>query len=754
MTLPALAACFTLGIIPLLWLPVLPGILAVWGVIISGCCMACFRPRAMRYAGMTLLAFAWGVLAAQQALWPTQHLPGAKRQAEVVIRATDGLTRHQATIVRINGEPLRPAPGITLYGEYLPEPVCAGQRWAMTLHIRAVHGQLNDGGFDTQRYALATHQPLSGRFSGARLLDKKCNWRASYLASLSAVLDTYPWRDVILALGMGERSMLDAGVKDVMRQTGTAHLMAISGLHIALAALLGWSGVRGVQFFLPPRWIGWRLPLLSGVACALLYAWITGLQPPALRTVIALSIWAALRLSGRLWSPWQVWSCCMGGILFSDPLAVLSYSLWLSVLAVAAIIFWCQWMPAPGRHCAGWVRAGINILHLQSGLTCLLLPIQIAMFHGISLSALLANLLAVPVVTFIVVPLILSGMLLHLSGPVLAQNACWHLANQTLDGLFCFLQKLPAGWLQVDARWQWLSLSPWLLLVAFRFGWWRSAPLLCLVYLTLLIFPLWRSEKTQAWYVHMLDVGHGLAMAIERNGKVLLYDTGAAWPGGDSGKQLIIPWLRWHALVPEGVILSHEHLDHRGGLESVQKAWPALWVRSPLGWEGHGPCFRGERWQWQGLNFTVHWPLAGTQAKGNNRSCVVRVDDGRHSILLTGDIEAPGEMAMLKRYWQHLASTIVQVPHHGSNSSSTLAFVQRAGAAAALASASRYNAWRLPSAKVAARYRQQGYRWYDTAHQGQITVVFSPQSWEIQGLRDQVLPRWYHQWFGVLNDNG
>lgn len=754
MTLPALAACFTFGIVPLLWLPALPGIRVVWAVIIVGCCIACFPQRIMRYAGMALLAFAWGILNAQQALWPTEHLPGANRQAEVVIRATNGTTRHQATIVRLDGEPLQPGVGITLYGEYLPEPVCAGQRWAMTLRIRAVHGQLNDGGFDTQRYALASHQPLSGRFSEAHLLDKRCNWRAGYLASLSATLNAYPWHQVILALGMGERMLLDSAVKEVMRRTGTAHLMAISGLHIALAAMSGWFIMRGLQFFLPSRWVGWRMPLLSGLACALLYAWLTGMQPPALRTVVALAIWAALRLSGRLWTPWQVWICCVGALLFSDPLAVLSYSLWLSVFAVAAIIFWCQWMPAPGRDRAGWIRAGINLLHLQTGMTCLLLPIQLYMFHGISLSSLLANLLAVPVVTFIIVPLILSGMLLHLTGPPFVEKGCWQLANQTLDVLFYFLRELPAGWLHVDARWQWLSLAPWLLLVVVRFGWWRTAPALCLVWLTLLAFPLWRSERTQAWFVHMLDVGHGLAMVIERNGKALLYDTGAAWPGGDSGQQLIVPWLRWHALQPEGIILSHEHLDHRGGLESILKAWPALWVRSSLRWPDHIPCFRGERWQWQGLNFTVHWPLIDTQAKGNDRSCVVRVDDGKHSILLTGDIEAMGEMALLKHYWQHLSSTIVQVPHHGSNSSSTRPFVQRVGAAAALASASRYNAWRLPSVKVVTRYRQQGYRWYDTAHQGQLTVVFTPQGWEIQSLRDQLLPRWYHQWFGVLNDNG
>ncbi|MEN0584756.1 MULTISPECIES: ComEC family protein [unclassified Kosakonia] len=754
MTLPALAICLIIGILPLQWMPSLPTPGYVWFLIAIGCLFACFRSRLFRYCAVTLLAFAWGVLSAMQAVWPGEHLPGANHQAEVVITDTDHMTRHWGKITRLDGKRLFPSAGISFYGQYLPEPVCTGQRWIMTIRARAVHGQLNDGGFDSQRYAITSHQPLSGRFMDARLSDPQCTWHARYLQSLTETLNTYPWQQVILALGMGERTTLDASVKEIMRQTGTAHLMAISGLHIALAAMLGWLVVRSVQFFFPGGWIGWRLPLLTGVGFAISYACLTGLQPPALRTAISLSVWAALRLSGRLWSPWQVWLCCIAAILFTDPLAVLSTSLWLSAFAVAALLFWYQWLPASIKQHTKLVQDSINLLHLQVGMTLLLLPVQLSIFHGISLSSLAANLLAIPLVTFITVPLILLGMLLHLIGPVTGELACWYLADKTLDFLFAFLHWLPAGWLNVDMRWQWLAWLPWLALIVWRLHLWRNVPALCLVCLTLLTLPFWRTERQGVWAVHMLDVGQGLAMVIERNGKAILYDTGVAWPGGDSGQQLIIPWLRWHALQPEGVILSHEHLDHRGGLDSLLETWPALWIRSPLGWAAHQPCFRGQQWQWQGLTFTVHWPLSGTGTKGNNRSCVVRVDDGQHSFLLTGDIEAAGEMAMLSHYWTHLQSTLVQVPHHGSNSSSSLPFVQRIGGEAALASASRYNAWRFPSIKVIDRYREQGYRWYDTPHQGQLTVSFTPQGWEIHSLRDQLLPRWYHQWFGVPSDNG
>ncbi|MDU7099683.1 MAG: DNA internalization-related competence protein ComEC/Rec2, partial [Enterobacter sp.] len=194
---------------------------------------------------------------------------------------------------------------------------------------------------------------------------------------------------------------------------------------------------------------------------------------------------------------------------------------------------------------------------------------------------------------------------------------------------------------------------------------------------------------------------------------------------GDSAQRLIIPWLRWHHLRPEGVILSHEHLDHAGGLASLQKAWPDIWVRSPLRRTGHRPCFRGQKWEWQGLTFTVHWPPENYPAQGNNHSCVVKVDDGEQSVLLTGDIEVQAEQAMLSHYWRHLRATLIQVPHHGSNTSSSLPLVQRVEGQIALDSAARYNAWHFPSAKVVRRYRKEGYIWHDTPHSGQISVTFS-----------------------------
>jgi competence protein ComEC len=723
-------------------------------MIVGGIVLAARRNVRLKYAGITLLCCVWGILAAKESVWPMQHLTTGAVQAEVAITATDGATQHQGNILSIDGKRWWASTGITLYGNYLPQKACAGQRWTMTLRLRPAHGELNDGGYDSQRSAFARHQTLSGRFTRAELVDGRCSLRAQYLISLQNRLSAYRWGAVILGLGMGERLDVPREIQDLMRETGTLHLMAISGLHIALAASLAWLLARGLQFLLPSHRIHWQMPLLAGLCFAAFYAWLTGLQPPALRTVIALAVLAMLRNAARRWSPWQVWVCCIAAILISDPLAVLSQSLALSAFAVAALIFWFQWLPLPGWRRARRLRPLLNLIYLQLGMLMLLMPLQVLIFHGFSISSLVANLFAVPLVTFVSVPLILLGMLLHLLPLVALESVVWFAADKSLAGLFWLLMRLPDGWQNVDQRWEYMTLLPWLIIIGWRFRAWKTLPAVCLAGSVLLTFPLWRTEKSESWTLHMLDVGQGLAMVIERQGKAILYDTGLAWPGGDSAQRLIIPWLRWHHLRPEGVILSHEHLDHAGGLASLQKAWPDAWVRSPLRQARHRPCFRGQRWKWQGLSFTVHWPPENYPAQGNNHSCVVKVDDGEQSVLLTGDIEAQAEQAMLSHYWRYLTSTLIQVPHHGSNTSSSLPLVQRVEGQIALDSAARYNAWRFPSAKVVRRYRKEGYIWHDTPHSGQISVTFSQHHWQIRRLREQFLPVWYHQWFGEPVDNG
>ncbi|SUX65739.1 competence-related protein [Citrobacter braakii] len=424
------------GILPLMLLPALPDMLCI-GVIFGLAILLCLISHSpVRFVGLTLLFFLWGVLAAKDALWAGNTLPAKSQQAIVRITGTDNMTTHYGQITYLQGKRVFPAIGITLYGQYLPGNVCAGQTWAMTLKVRAIHGQLNEGGFDSQRYTLAQHQLLTGRFLQASVITQQCSLRSRYLSSLKSALADYPWQQVILGLGMGERLSVSQAVKTIMRDTGTAHLMAISGLHIAFAALLAAGLIRAGQFFMPTRWICWQVPLVGGIVCATFYAWLTGLQPPALRTVVALLVWGGLKLSGRQWSGWSVWICCLAAILVVDPVAILSQSLWLSAFAVAALLFWYQWVPMPDWPLSRVGRQFLALAHLQLGITLLLLPVQIAMFHGFSLTSFLANLFAVPLVTFISVPLILAGMIVHLTWLAMVESNLWYLADRSLALLF------------------------------------------------------------------------------------------------------------------------------------------------------------------------------------------------------------------------------------------------------------------------------------------------------------------------------
>lgn len=757
MTLPGFCLSAIAGILPLLWLATLPELATIIALLLAGLCFAALPFCAARYLATAIVCCCWGMLAGQESLHPFAEWTQNPLVVEAVITRTDGEKNHELELVKRGDRYIFPPVGVVLRGTRLPEPVCPGQKWLMTLRLQPVHGQLNEGGFDSQRYALAQHQPFRGRAVAAKRLNEGCSLRGRWLTTVRSATHSLSLQGIILALGFGERTFMKDEVKDSLRQTGTAHLVAISGLHISLAAGAGWLLARLLQGLLPAHRIHFRLPLLASLFTAGIATWLAGANPPAQRAFLGLSLWVALRLSGRQWTAWEVWAGCIAGILLYDPLSVLSDSFWLSVLAVAALIFWYQWVPLPPSFArrGAWYRLPIGLLHLQVGITLLLLPLQVFIFHGISLNALPANLLAVPVVSFIIMPLIFSGLLVT-AVPWLGEHLWW-LVDFLLGQLFVFLKLLPGGWLELDKRFRALSFIGWASIGIFRLRLWRTSPCsVGVLIVAMLVCSLRLPEKKddRTWEITMLDIGHGLAMALIRHGKVLFYDTGGAWPGGDSARQVIIPWLRWHHLEPEAIVISHEHLDHRGGLNSLLKTWPSLPVRSPLRWVNHQSCFAGDKWQWQGLDFTVLWPPAEHRAPGNNGSCVVMVSDGNIKILLTGDVEAPAERAMLRSLMGGLQADIIQVPHHGSRTSSGAPLLRAVSGKAALASASRYNAWRLPSVKVIERYRKQGYVWYDTAHSGQITIRINSDKWQINGFREQILPRWYHQWFGVGKDNG
>ncbi|WP_034941164.1 ComEC family protein [Erwinia mallotivora] len=744
-SLSRLAMWTIIATLPLCFLPNLPVERYDPFITASALLLSSSRIKACQETAIVLLLFLWAISPARTLLQQTKNLTVSPQQALIQIEQLQS-ERIKIRILRVADRLVFPPVYASVKMPEKSPSFCIGQRWNMKLRLKAVHANLNEGGFDSQKYVSANSAPLTGKVLALQPVKKECSWRQQIIERSQQNYASLPWRAIISALAFGDRHDVSVEVNQLLRETGTAHLMAISGMHISLAASFGWLLARLSQFLLPAQWIGYRFPLISGLAVAVAYSWLSGGSLPAVRAMLALGIWSILRLWGMCCSNWQVWRVCLGTILFVDPLSVLSDSLWLSATAVAGLLFWYQWFPLARRFMKKKRWLPLQLFHLQLGMFLLLMPLQIVIFHGISLSALVANIWAVPLVTFITVPLILCAVISNAFTPV--SQLLWWLVDRSLEWVFVPLAALPGGWLKVSHPVLWFSTLAWLLVLIVRLGWWKSSPV-TIWSLCLAIF-LWRSAlRVPEWRLDMLDIGHGLSVVISRDGKAVVYDTGNRWEGGDAATRQILPWLSWQGLEVEQIIHSHNHLDHTGGLESLQVVFPHALLRSETGREGHLPCHRGVTWQWQSLTFDVIWPERGTTESGNNQSCVIAVSDGKWRVLLTGDIESPAELKMVSRYRSSLKAEVLQVPHHGSGTSSSPPFLRSVAGEVALASAARYSAWKLPSERIIKRYYDNHYRWFDTARDGQISVQFFSNYWRVSGLREQILPRWYHQWFGV-----
>lgn len=749
LTWTGLAALTIVGALPLLFLPNLPGLPLLAGMALIALIVIHLPAASLRLCGYGLLLLVWALADGRQMTDTISVLVAQPQTASVRIDEVQSeRQRIKVKLIKVEGRYLFPP----LYAWLsLPDEeidYCPGQRWQMRLRLRALHAQLNEGDFDAQRFALANHTPFQGRILSRQPENAQCNWREQIILHHQKVMQTLPEQGVLNALAFGIRDGLTDETRQLLRETGTAHLMAISGMHIALAASVGWLMLRGVQWFLPVTAIGYLTPLLGSWLTAALYTWLSGTLAPAQRALLALTLWTALRIFGRNLTGWHIWTLCIGLMLFFDPLTVLSDSFWLSALAVGMLLIWYHWFPLPPQYARQRRWMALQLAHLQLGMLLLMAPLQAALFNGISLTSLIANLLAIPVISFITVPLLLLAMLIPVA-PV--HTLLWWLADRSIALVISGLTALPPGWWRLSEAGLCAAIV-WGGMLVWRLGWWRVSPLSCCSLVLALL--LWRYQEEKAdWRVDMLDVGHGLAVVISQGSEAVIYDTGNRWTKGDAGERIIAPWLQRKGMRIKEVILSHKHLDHTGGMNGLKQVWPFLAVRSALAQPGHLPCYRGTEWKWGMLSFHALWPNMIPTQGNNNDSCVVKVSDGTVTLLLTGDIEREAERKLVAMEKQELHADILQVPHHGSRTSSTPLLQRHVSGSAALASVARYNAWRMPAREVVNNYRKNGYRWSDTGQSGQLSVRIHQGKWRIAGLREQIMPRWYHQWFGVKRDS-
>ncbi|MBI3716861.1 MAG: DNA internalization-related competence protein ComEC/Rec2 [Betaproteobacteria bacterium] len=640
-----------------------------------------------------------------------------------------------------------------------------GQRWQLTVRLRRPHGTQNPHGFDFEAWALERNIRATGyvRARGTNVL------RDEFVASLgarvdrirlairermNAALQDQPYRGVLVALAIGEQDAIPAEQWRVFWRTGVGHLMSISGLHITMVASLLywltfriWSRLPALALRLPAQ----RAAALAGALTALAYSLIAGFSVPTQRTFFMLSAVAVALWLGRAGSASRVLAWAMLAVLSIDPWAVLSPGFWLSFGAVAAILY-------VHAHRVGKLSGLREAAMTQLAVTAGLLPLTLFLFQEVSLVSPIANAFAIPVVSLVVVPLTLVGAALSFIGPFEFLMIWAHRVMFWCDWALQWLASAP------NAVWQ--SHAPvlaavgcalagcaWCLLPRGAPARWLGLPMMLPLFLVVPLHP----AQGEYWLT-LLDVGQGLATVVQTSGHALVYDTGPSWnPDADSGNRIVVPYLRGEGVSKlDAMIVSHQDDDHSGGAHSIIAARDPAWVltsmppqhRALQGAREIMRCEVGDHWHWDGVDFEIVHPLAGnyeeSRRKSNDMGCVLKISGRGGSVLLTADIEKKSEQELLLRETDLRADVLV-MPHHGSKTSSTQAFLDAVQPKVALLPVGYRNRFHHPNAAVMERYAHTGLTVRRTDEEGALELRFgaAPALPEIRSWRASHRRYWW-----------
>ena len=643
--------------------------------------------------------------------------------------------------------------------EKSPPQVHAGERWQLTVRLKRPHGNANPHGFDYEAWLLERNIRATGyvRESSANTRLAGMVMQPAYLIErareivrerLRSVLPDYPYSGVLAALAVGDQQSITQPQWRVFTRTGVNHLMSISGLHVTMVAGLVlalvyalWRTSRRLTLFLPAR----KAAALAGVITAFLYALLAGFAVPAQRTVYMLTIVAAALWLGKTSSASTVLCLALFAVVLLDPWAVLEPGFWLSFGAVALIFF-----VTTGRlGRANWLRAWGR---MQWAVTLGLMPLLLILFQQVSLISPLANAVAIPLVSFIIVPLTLLGAVPPLDFLLFA-------AHQIMQWLMIMLEWMSA---LPDAVWQQHAPPAWTLLPAVAGVVWllmpRGFPSRWLGWTGLLPLFLVAPPALEdgALRLTVLDVGQGLAVVAKTRNHALLYDTGPGFSAdSDSGNRIIMPYLRAAGIKNlDGVIVSHADFDHSGGAISVLDAVPVNWLDSSVP-EDHPirtharqsmACYAGQSWEWDGVRFEVLHPALSSyqdeKLKTNARGCVLKITTGFGSVLLPADIEKSSEEELLKRAPGQLNADVLVAPHHGSKTSSTEMFLHQVQPKTVIFTVGYRNPFGHPKSEVVERYEMRGTKTYRSDFDGAVTVDFDARGVSAQPYRAEHRRYW------------
>jgi competence protein ComEC len=761
---PAHGFGFALGCCAVLPLAVLPSALLLGSVAAAAIALAVVAHAGVasrgRFAvGVGALALLGFVYASAIGAWRyADRLNPALEGEEIELSGhIDGLPVRQSRSVRFDFVPLpgdQPLPRrlrLSWYDtEAMPTP---GACMTLVARLKRPRGVVNPAGFDFERHALVQGIGATGYVVRSLEPAPGCaqrfdidRTRGALASDIDVAVEPGRVRATLKGLAIGDTREISDADWDLFRATGTTHLIAISGLHVGLAAAVG-AGVFWVIYWLWPtlglRWPRPQAMAIGALLTAGLYAVIAGFSLPTQRTLLTIAAMLAGVLTRRELGWWTRYALALLAVLLLDPLAPLTPGFWLSFGAVAWLIlaFSQRWRPE------SWWRLWVLP---QLALTVALLPLGLAFFQQASLAAPLVNLLAVPYVTFGIVPLLLLALLLS---PITALAApVWQLAAWLLGG-FDWLVVTTADWPMT--RWTlpppsllaWtLALIGTLWLLAPR-GWPGRA--LGAFGLLPLLWPRVESLPEGAFALTLLDVGQGQATVIQTQNHALLVDTGPGFPdGGDLGDRVLAPALSQLGVRHlDRLIVSHDDLDHSGGTTSLRRRLPIARIdaSAPDTIPDARLCQLGERWVWDGVEFEILHPPPTLPYLGNESSCVVRIEGPGGSVLIPGDIGEVIEARLIREQPTRLDVDVLIAGHHGSAGSSSAPFLEAVTPTQVWYSAGYRNRFNFPRPEVVERVTQVGARQHGTAESGAIRLLMLPDGDGVPEFARANHRRWWHE---------
>ena len=632
-----------------------------------------------------------------------------------------------------------------------------GDEWQLLVRLKRPSGYMNPGGFDYESW-LFQHRI---RATGYVRNDTQNKILSSDLSSqplqrlrqklADAIYNNLGRNDfsgIITALAIGERQLISSEQWQVLTRTGTNHLVAISGLHVGLVAGLVfalvrrlWSYSKNLVLLVP----GERIAAICGIIAAIIYAALAGFTLPTQRALIMIIVLFASIIMQRARLPSQSLAIALFLILIVDPFAVLSAGFWLSFAAVAVIL---MGMTNRLSTQGWWWKYG----RLHALIALGLMPILIVIFQRFPLLSPLANFFAVPLIGFIVVPLVLLGTLTAIIAPELSYLLL-NFSALIIEAVWPFLAMLSelelGQWTQhVPLSWTWLPAFIGILWILAP----RGMPARWLGIFFLLPSLLVTSKRLNEGelFFTLLDVGQGLSAVIQTRHHTLIYDTGPRYNENfDTGKVVLLPFLRQYGISNLDILMvGHADNDHIGGVNSLRREIEinelVSSVPEKFNWIKAKPCYSGTRWQWDGVDFEIMHPTKNTSYQGNNASCVLRISNAAGSILLSGDIEASAEKSLIKRQPRLLKSDILIVPHHGSKTSSTIPFLNAVSPEYALFPMGYRNRYGFPKEVVLKNYQLLNTEIFRSDRDGAISVKLTPgKALEFQRFRDQSRRIWH-----------